>query len=492
MQSTYFKHQTYAVMKNTLLLTLFFFSVTLLAQTSRPNILFLYADDHSSSAVGAYGNEIIQTPNMDQLADKGVLFLNTYNMGAWHGAVCVASRLMFNTGMSLWRAKAVEGNLNSLLNKDMTWAKIMENAGYDTYFTGKWHIKMKVQKNFMEMGTYRPGGMPGQIKTMYERPQTPQDTTWLPWDKSNGGYWEGGKHWSEVVADEAVDYLEKHKNSENPFFMYVAFNAPHDPRQSPKEYYDLYEGDEIPLPASFVPEHPLKQEMGCYKHGNDLRQWVLRDENLAPFPRTDFAVKQHIREYYAIISHLDAQIGRILQELHESGLDKNTIVIYTADHGLSVGKHGLLGKQSLYEHSAKPPLIISGPGIPENEIREQLVYLQDVMPTTLQWAQTDIPDQVDYNSLLPVLENKKAKTYEAVIGGYRDHQRMVRKGDFKLLLIPLAKKAYLFNLQQDPEELNNLFGQKKYQKIQHKLFEELMKQQNMHGDELVIKEKDYL
>lgn len=458
---------------------------------AQPNILFLFSDDHSASDLGSSGNNTVMTPSLDRLAQNGVVFLNAYNMGAWHGAVCVASRLMINTGLSLWRAKAVESNLDSLLKKENVWAKMMENAGYNTFFTGKWHVNMDVSQNFSEMGTLRKSGMPGQVKSMYVRPKYPGDTSWLAWDTSNGGYWEGGKHWSEVVADESIDYLKKQQNDDKPFFMYVAFNAPHDPRQSPKPYYDLYEDIDIPLPGSFLPEHPFKQEMGCYEQGSNGKKWILRDENLSPFPRTDFAVKQHIREYYSIISHMDAQIGRILNELHQTGLAKNTIVIYSSDHGLSVGKHGLLGKQSLYEHSAKPPLIISGPNIPKNEIRKQLVYLQDIMPSVLQWSGQDIPKFIDFKSLDPILQDSTNQSYKTVIGSYRDHQRMVRKGKFKLLLIPKAHKAYLFDLENDPEEIHNLFGNEKYLDVIDNLFLELKNQQLIHGDALEIIASDY-
>ena len=161
------------------------------------------------------------------------------------------------------------------------------------------------------------------------------------------------------MANETMGFLENASASENPFFMYIAFNAPHDPRQSPKEYVDMYPVDEIALPANFLPEYPYKDKMGCSK--------TLRDEMLAPFPRTEYAVKVNRQEYYAIITHMDAQIGRILKKLEETGQSDNTYIFFSADHGLSVGQHGLLGKQNMYEHSLRPPMIIVGPDIPEGK-----------------------------------------------------------------------------------------------------------------------------
>ena len=158
------------------------------------------------------------------------------------------------------------------------------------------------------------------------------------------------------MANETISFLDQAAVSENPFFMYVAFNAPHDPRQSPREYVDMYPLENISVPENFLPEYPFRDEIGC---GADLR-----DERLAPFPRTAYAVKVHRQEYYAIISHMDAQIKRILEHLEETGQAGNTYIFFTADHGLSVGHHGLMGKQNMFDHSMRPPLIVAGPHVP--------------------------------------------------------------------------------------------------------------------------------
>ena len=174
--------------------------------------------------------------------------------------------------------------------------------------------------------------------------------------------------------------------------MYLSFNAPHDPRQSPKSFLDQYPIESIPLPKNWLPEYPYKDEIGNPK--------TLRDEALAPFPRTPYAIKTHIKEYYAIITHLDQQIGEILAALKKSGKDKNTYIFFTGDHGLSVGRHGLLGKQNMFDHSIRVPLLVVGPDIPKKQKIEHEVYLQDIMATSLELAKIDQPDEIEFNSLL--------------------------------------------------------------------------------------------
>jgi choline-sulfatase len=193
--------------------------------------------------------------------------------------------------------------------------------------------------------------MPNQTPDGYNRPLKDKPDPWSPYDPKFEGFWKGGKHWSEIVADDTLiffDEAKKHQKSK-PFFAYIAFNAPHDPRQAPKSFIDNYPLNRIKIPKSFLPEYPYKKEIKCPHN--------LRDERLAPMPRTKHSIKVNRQEYYAIISHMDEQIGRILDGLKASGMEKNTYVFFSADHGLGVGHHGLLGKQNLYEHSTRVPFL---------------------------------------------------------------------------------------------------------------------------------------
>ncbi|MEE9461684.1 MAG: sulfatase-like hydrolase/transferase [Bacteroidales bacterium] len=446
----------------------------------RPNILFIISDDQCYKTVNAMGGEEVITPSLDQLAGEGLAFTHAYNMGGWHGAVCVASRTMLNTGLSVWRANRAETSLDQWDEQGMMWSNLMENAGYETFMAGKWHVKIEPDSIFQHTGHIR-GGMPKQTPEGYNRPKGPDDKEWTPWDTRFGGFWEGGKHWSEVLADEAVTFLERAKGSDDPFFMYVAFNAPHDPRQSPKEYVDMYPLENISVPASFQPLYPDMELIGCGKG--------LRDEKLAPFPRTEYAVKVNRQEYYAIISHMDSQLERILEALETSGKRENTYVVFTSDHGLSCGNHGLLGKQNMYDHSIRVPLFVTGPGIPRGKRVGADVYLQDVMPTILELAGAELPGHIEYHSLLPFTDGSRSKShYDAIYGCYRDEQRMVRYEDFKLILYPYASEMLLFDLENDPDEIVNLAGEDGYRDRIARMFEKFITLQVQMEDTLDMRD----
>jgi len=446
---------------------------------AKPNIIFIYSDDQRYNTIHALGDKQIITPNLDSLVGAGTTFTHAYNMGAWHGAVCVASRTMLVTGLPIWKAQQQEKKLAALMANDGFWSQQLKKAGYETYMTGKWHVGADVNKLFDHVIHERPG-MPSQTPKGYNRPLSVSDTAWQPWDEENGGFWKGGKHWSEVLADDAVGFIDEASKKESPFFMYLAFNAPHDPRQAPKKFVDMYPVDKIILPDSYLDEYPFKEAMGS---GTDLR-----DEQLAPFPRTPYAVKKHIQEYYASITHLDGQIGRILQALKASGKLENTYVFFTSDHGLAVGHHGLLGKQNMFDHSVRTPLIVTGPGIPKHEKRDQQVYLQDIMATTYELAAVAKPEHVFFNSLLPLIKSKsKISNYQEIYSCYMDRQRMVRTDRYKLIYYPKIQKTLLFDLKNDPNEKNDIAGNKQNDALIRNLRTRLISEQKLNGDTLVLK-----
>ncbi len=472
-------------MKLNHLLPAFIFAIILSSCTAeradqKPNILFIFADDQCYHTINAMGNQEVITPTLDQLASKGVAFTHSYNMGGWNGAVCIASRTMLNTGLSVWRANRAETNLDEWDAQGKLWSNLMENAGYETFMAGKWHVKVEPDSIFQHTGHIR-GGMPKQTPEGYDRPKDENDWEWTPWDTRFGGFWEGGEHWSEVLADEAVSFLESASGKDDPFFMYVAFNAPHDPRQSPKEYVDMYPLENVSVPATFQPLYPDMDLIGCGEG--------LRDERLAPFPRTEYAVKVNRQEYYAIISHMDSQVERILEALENSGKKDNTYIVFTADHGLSCGNHGLLGKQNMYDHSLRVPLFVIGPDIPRGKQVDTDVYLQDVMPTILDLAGAEIPDHIEFHSLLPFTRGEKTESYyDAIYGCYVDLQRMIRDEGFKLILYPDASKLLLFDMVNDPEEIVNLADKDKYQDKKKQLFDRFLELQVQMEDTLNMRD----
>ena len=477
--------------------------------SAKPNIIFLYADDFAYWAISALGNEIIQTPNLDSLVAQGVNFSNAFNMGGWNGAVCIASRSMLISGRSIWKANEInrqwgEGNTAA---HSQTWGRLMSNAGYSTFATGKWHIQADPEQVFEDTVNINPGGMPPDhltgtpglydrvkeayaggedfyslLPSGYNRPLSEADDSWTASDPTHNGYWIGGTHWSEVQRADAINFIDSASKSENPFFLYLAFNAPHDSRQSPKEFLDLYPLEDIPLPENWLPEYPYLDEMG------DLR--VMRDEMLGPVPRTPYAIRTHIREYYGIISHLDAQIGLILQSLEERGLMDNTYIFFTGDNGLSVGQHGLLGKQNMFDHSIHVPLLAVGPDLPRGKDVTSDVYLQDIMATSLALAGIEKPHYVDFNSFLNLANGVASESTvpDGVYGAYMDTQRMIRKNGFKLILYPRNREMILFDLTADPLEINDLSDNPQYAGKVRELFAGLLRLQAQMEDPLNLRD----
>ena len=358
------------------------------------------------------------------------------------------------------------------------WSELMKKGGYKTYMTGKWHVPGVKTPRFDVVKDVRPG-MPNQTSEGYNRPKDEEDYKkgWKPWDKSKNGFWKGGTHWTQVVADNGIEFLEKASEDEKPFFMYLAFNAPHDPRQAPKEYVDMYPLDSIKVPKDLLPEYPYAEAI-CGKR--------LRDERLMPYPRTEYAVKVNRQEYYACITYMDHQIGRILEALKKSGKADNTYIVFTADHGLAVGHHGLVGKQNMYDHSMRVPFIMDGPGIEKGSKIDTPIYLQDVMPTTLALAGERIPEFVEFKSLLPLIEGEKESSYDRIFGKYMDKQRMIVKADYKLIMYPNAKKLRLFNMKRDPMEMNDLAENPEYAEILTSLKKEFKELQKEMGDTLDV------
>jgi arylsulfatase A-like enzyme len=226
--------------------------------------------------------------------------------------------------------------------------------------------------------------------------------------------------------------------------MYLGFAAPHDPRVAAKPYMDMYQRDQIPLPKNFLPVHPF-----------DNGEMTVRDELLNPWPRTEDDIRRHLHEYYGMITGLDYHIGRLLAHFKDTGLYDNTIIVFSADQGLAIGSHGLMGKQNLYEHSAKSPLFLCGPGIPQGR-SDALVYLMDLFPTFCSLVGAPPPEGVDGTSLTPIIYDLQVRVRRSLFLSYRDVQRAIRDDRYKLILYPHNNVHQLFDLETDPEEITNL------------------------------------
>jgi arylsulfatase A-like enzyme len=423
-----------------------FFLALLPANAEKPrlNVLFLITDDQSFDTIAALGNSHIQTPNMDRLLKGGVAFKNAYIMGGTSPAVCSPSRASLFGGKSLWNTEC-QGQFGfELSEKNVTLPEVFRKDGYETYATGKNEpgIKGHFARSFSAAEHILFKGM---TRDQYQLPLYEFDP--------KGDYpnqkpvMHKGTHSDIVYSDACIRFLEKQDQATKPFFAYVAFQTPHDPRQAPADFRERYKDEEMPLPPAFMPEHPFDNGM--------LR---IRDENLAPFPRTEPIVRKHLADYYAAITHVDFQIGRILTTLDQKGLRENTLIVLTSDNGLAIGSHGLMGKQNIYDHSVHVPLILSGPGIPKGETRDQLCYIYDLYPTLCDFAAIKTPETVEFKSLVPVLKDAQAKHRDQLYFAFMSWQRSIYDGQYKLIeyCVNGARTTQLFDLRKDPHELKNL------------------------------------
>jgi choline-sulfatase len=239
---------------------------------------------------------------------------------------------------------------------------------------------------------------------------------------------------------------------------------------------DKYPLDEVAVPRNFLPTYPYQNEIGCGAG--------LRDEKLAPFPRHEHAVKVHRQEYQAIVSHLDAQIGRILDALEKSGKAGNTWIIFTSDHGLACGHHGLMGKQNMYDHSLRVPFIVKGPGVKAGERCASPIYLQDAMATALDLAGAGADDGLEFKSLLPALRNEGEAGREEIYGAYLNLQRAVIHDGWKLIVYPKAKVVRLYHLSEDPLEMKDLAKDEALAERRKSLMKRLVSLQKAMDDRL--------
>lgn len=380
------------------------------AKPAKPNILFLFTDDQRADTIGALGNPVIKTPSLDSLARRGFVFLNAYCLGGNVGAVCTPSRNMLLSGKTYFRWRGLQAP-GDPPNFPLT----MKDAGYATYHHGKRNNSaLNIQAQF-EINKY--------LANLQE-------------ERTDG---EPGRS----IVDAAITYLDQ-RDLTRPFFMYLAFGNPHDPRIAAPKYMHLYRREQIPLPKNFLPVHPF-----------DNGEMTVRDELLTPWPRTEAEIRRHLHEYYAVISGLDYHIGRLLEALKARKLLDNTLIIFSSDQGLAIGSHGLMGKQNLYEDGMKVPLIFAGPGIPKGK-SEALVYLHDIYPTVCELAGAALPPNLDGRSFKPVLDGKSAATRETLFLAYKDVQRALRDREWKLIRYPQINRTQLFNLRDDPDEIRDL------------------------------------
>jgi len=441
----------------------------------RPNVLLVVTDDQQPDTIRALGNRIIHTPHLDALVRSST----TLTRAIAPNPICVPSRAEIMTGCDGFR-NGVRGFGGERMNSELVlWADAMRRAGYHSWYVGKWMNDGKpVSRGYEESrGLFAGGGGRWAVDGVdyHGRPITgyrgwvfqTDDGRLLP-EKGVGLTPNISKHF----ADAAISFINR--KPKRPFFLHVNFTAPHDPLLMPPGYEGKYPPDAIPLPPNFLPRHP-------FDHGN----LEGRDERLLPWPRTPEDVREDLAVYYAVISHMDEHLGRILAALETTGQAEGTIVIFTSDQGLAMGSHGLRGKQNMYEHTVGVPLIFSGPGIPKGRRSSAQCYLRDLYPTVCDLVGIAIPETVQGRSLAPVLQGQASSVRPHVFGYFKDFQRMIRTDKWKLIHYPHLDKYQLFDLANDPCELKDLSAEPGCRAVVADLQAKLKAWQKEVGDPLV-------
>jgi arylsulfatase A-like enzyme len=424
----------------------------------KPNIILLFTDDQRHDTIRALGNPQIHTPNFDALVERGTSFTHGFIPGGTCGAVCMPSRAMLHTGRTLF---LIHQAGSTIPPEHTTLGEHLRANGYHTFGSGKWHNGSgSFHRSFTDGDEiffggmadhwnvpayhYDPTGAYASRRLIIEDPFASNQTKPRTCDHIHAGI-----HSTDIIAETGCKFLESYQGSD-PYFLYLSFLAPHDPRSMPQKYLELYDPEKIELPPNFLPEHPF-----------DNGELSVRDEMLAAHPRDPLEIRRHLAEYYAMITHLDDRIGEVIEAVKKRGELDHTIFVLAGDNGLALGQHGLLGKQSLYDHSVRVPLIFAGPGIPAGKTTDAFAYLLDIFPTLCGLTGCDVPESVDGRSLVSEIQGGGLGR-ETLYLAYRDLHRGVRTRTHKLIEYVVEGRhtqTQLFNLAKDPWERNSLARQ---------------------------------
>lgn len=426
-------------MKRSLLTLLILCMPALADEPRKPNILFILADDQSPFDFKFHNpDSTLDSPVIDSLASGGMIIDAAYHMGSFSGAVCTPSRHMIMSGRTVWRLPIGPGanDCPPGLEKS-TLGAVFNQAGYAT------------------MRTCKSGNSYSAANKQFT---VVHDST------KRGGTAETGSEWhAERVLDYLTDRTEK--KDERPFFIQLGFSHPHDVRDGTPELLAKYGATnhtdksappalnpkQPPLPPNWLPAHPFDNtEMGVRDETQVCGVWKRRDEA---------TIRNEIGREYACSENIDIQIGRVLSRLMEMGELDNTYIIYTADHGMAIGRHGLQGKQNLYEHTWRVPMIVKGPGIKPGSRAPGNIYLGDLLATFCDLTGVAVPETNEGASFKPVLLGEKQTVrdtlYGVYNGGAKPGMRSVKQGDWKLIEYeaPGVRETQLFNLKENPHEL---------------------------------------
>jgi len=470
----------------------------------RPNIIFIMADDHANRAISAYDGTINQTPNIDRLAKEGAIFTNSF----CGNSICGPSRASILTGKHSHK-NGVVGNAAAWNNQQTLFPRELKKSGYTTALIGKWHLNSLPGDEFHYSKVLTGAGNQG----FYYNPDfciNGKDTV------STKGFS------TDIITDESLQWLNEHKDSKNPFMLFVQFKAAHVPRMPHFRYLDKYKNDSIPEPATLHDDYQSRQryarEANMKMHyrrlplledhdptkniyfdrmtKDEFEKWhsykdpetrkyleLVHKGLLNEEQKKSYAYQQFVKDYIRVVDGIDENVGRILNWLDKNKqLNENTIVVYASDQSYFTGEHGWAEKRFMYEEGMKMPLLIRWPGHIKPATRvKSLVQNIDYGPSFLDCAGVKIPSDMQGESFKSIMEGESTKQWrKSIYYHYYDHGKHnvprhqgVRTDRYKLINFYTEDKWEFYDLKKDSGEINNLYENPRYSKIIEELKKEL-------------------
>ncbi|MCB9384446.1 MAG: sulfatase [Bryobacterales bacterium] len=486
----------------------------------RPNIIFIFSDDHAYQALSAYGHGLNHTPNIDRLAREGMLF----RAAMVTNSICAPSRAVILTG-KYSHLNTVTNNRDVFDGEQQTFAKLLQKAGYQTAIVGKWHLKSEPTGfDYWEV-------LPGQGH--YYNPEF----------RTAGGNVRREGYVTDVVTDRALEWLGETRDKSKPFMLMFQQKAPHRNWMPAPEHLTLFDGMTMPEPGNLFDDYEnraspaRKQEMEIDRHmnfGADLKvrppegsdesrayeanigrmtpeqrkAWdaiyepknaAFKAANLQGRELVRWKYQRYIKDYLRSIQSVDDSVGRVLRWLDVTGLAENTVVIYSSDQGFYLGEHGWFDKRWMYEESLRTPLLARWPGVIEpGRENKDLVSNVDFAETFLDIAGVEAPKDMQGRSLVPIFRGNTPTDWRtSFYYHYYEGPPMqaahnvarhygVRTGRYKLIHYYIDGEWELFDLERDPHEMHSFYGDPKYAKVQADLKLEL---ERLRKD-LAVPEKD--
>ena len=472
----------------------------LLAKDNRPNILFIFSDDHAYQAISAYGSQVNKTPNLDRIANEGMRFDRCFVTNS----ICGPSRAVVLTG-KYSHLNGFVRNGNTFNGNQQTASKLLQAAGYQTAVIGKWHLRST------------PVGFD------YYHVLQGQGPYYNPAMKTPRGIVNHVGYTTDIITDETLKWLKEERDSDKPFFLMYQHKAPHRNWQPGPKHLNKYDDVTISEPATLFDDYKGRtsaarnQEMTVKEHLTEYdlkiapprglteeqtKVWneayakkneEFKNLNLEGDDLIRWKYQRYVKDYIRCIDSVDENVGRVLDYLEESGLDENTIVIYTSDQGWYLGDHGWYDKRWMYEESFRTPLMVKWPGVVKpGSVSMDMSMNLDFAETFLDIAGADIPDDMQGLSLVEVLQGKRPSNWRKSVyyhyyefpGAHSVAKHYgVRTDRYKLIHFYENEEWELFDLQKDPNELNSVYDDPAYQEIKKDMEAELAKLQEQYGDD---------